>query len=164
MKTNQLRSLAAIGVLWLVLGAGCKKDPPEPDSIFPLACNDGTCCMSGGSRRYYYVADLDSVETNLLGSYYGQAIGVYFKEPQPKKFNTSFPVTNLKSYVQMIQICELSFDKTVGLKVIPPGIIADTASTYQYRVWGKLYNDPDFATFDATPVYYLHIDRIKANQ
>ncbi|AQG78233.1 hypothetical protein [Spirosoma montaniterrae] len=156
MKPNQLFRMAVVGVLWLSMGVGCRKEEPDIDApVFPLVCNDGTCCLAQPGRSYYHVADVNGAEMNIRG---GLSPGVHFKELQPQKFNTTLPVQNEKAYMKVMEICKLSLKNAGGVPLVPWD---EPVTTFPYRVWGKIYNDPNFATWDAKPVNYLYIDRIE---
>ncbi len=142
MKTNRVMRMAAVGVLWLSLSAGCRKDPPDPKQLY--SCSDGTCCNSD-TRHYIYDGSIEGLQVNLIGGSYVTA--VYFEEPLPGNY-----------LIQEVRLCNLSRNKVSGLQ--PAAIIGGNFATYKYRVWGKLYYDPDYQTLTATPIEFLYIDRI----
>ena len=126
--------MAVVGVLWLCMGAGCRKEESDPNApIFPLVCNDGTCCLPRPDRSYYHVADVQAAEMNIREGYQGQPPGAHFKELQPKKFNTTLPIQNEKAFVKTMQICQLSLSNAAGVpfahwdcclreRLAPPGL------------------------------------------
>lgn len=143
MKINQLRGIAAVGVLWLCLGVGCRKDPPEPKS-----CNDGTCCMQD-TRDYDYVEYLENAPADLGGPPFFSAWGVGLKNPIPT--TSQFPARGA-------QVCDLTLSKVVNLRqtATKDGV----AGSYHYRIWGKVYGDRS-QTLVAIPIMYIYIDRIE---
>ena len=148
MKRTQWRSLSAVGVLWLALGAGCQKDPPQSQS-----CDNGTCCMQD-TRQYDYVETIENQPADLLG------VTLIFKNllpinNDPLWYNAG---TGDKYKSLSAEICSLSKSKVSSLKNTVP--LSGSNYPFRYRVWGKVYYDPNTQTTVATPVLFISIDRI----
>lgn len=149
MKTNQVYRAAIVGVLWLCVGAGCRKDPPEP-----VSCSDGTCCM-GDMRPYDYVETIANAPADLYGK------TLIFKSPlpagnDPRWYNTT---TGARLQATALGTCSLSDSKVAGLKWTYP--LDGSQGPYRYRVWGKVYHDRDAQPIVPVPVLYIAIDRIE---
>lgn len=149
MKTNRVLSMAAVGVLWLSLCTGCRKDPPEPES-----CNNGTCCMQD-NRHYDYVEYIENEAADLIGR------SIALKKPvpagnDPRWFNVD---TGNRLQTPSVDICTLSQSKVAGLKNTVP--VDGSPYPYHYRVWGKIYHDRHAQTYTAIPLMYIYIDRIE---
>lgn len=145
MKRTQWRSLAAIGVLWLALGAGCQKDPPQPQS-----CDNGTCCMQD-TRQYDYVETIENQPADLGGPPFFAKWGLALKNGIP---------TKSQFQARGVQVCDLSLTKVINLKQTAPPPPDTSSGPYHYRVWGKVYTDHSIPL--VPPSYmYIYIDRIE---
>ena len=147
MKQNQLYRLAIVGVLWLSIGAGCQKDPPE---VQAKSCNDGTCCMQD-TRQYDYVETIEAQPADLL---YGNLI-----------FKNGFPTNAERESFKSISlgICDLSRAKTQNLPNTVPidSIGMRLPYPYRYRVWGKVYSDKFVQTFGSSPFLMIYVEKIE---
>lgn len=153
MKKTQIRSLAAVGLLWLTLGAGCQKDPPKPNTT--LSCTNGTCCMQDAGQ-YDYVETIENEPADLIRQ------TLIFKNHlplsnDPKWYKSS---TGGKYKSITLSVCSLSQAKIAGLKRTVP-LETGAPYPYTYRVWGKVYHDPNYQTLLAIPVLFIYVDRIE---
>ncbi|QIP15597.1 hypothetical protein G8759_24675 [Spirosoma aureum] len=149
MKTNQLRSLAVVGMSWLALGVGCQKDPPKPGPEVAHSCNDGTCCMLD-ARYYDYVETIANEPADLSGS------SLTFKNGFPSKAVSE----TFKAY--SLGVCDLSHAKIVGLlNTVSLNAKSWEDYPFRYRVWGKVYHDRLTQTIIASPILNVYVDRIE---
>ncbi len=153
MEITKLRSLAIVSILWLALGAGCRKEPPEPNTT--LSCNNGTCCMED-TRPYNYVEIIENEPADLFKQ------KLFFKNflplnNAPKWYKSS---TGDKFKSRILSVCSLSQSKIAGLVETVP---LETGATYPYayRVWGKVYHDSTYRTLLPIPVLFIYVDRIE---
>ncbi len=143
MTKYQLLRQYIMGVLWLVLGAGCQKDPPEPTS-----CNDGTCCNTD-SYQYNYVEYIRDMPVNIN---YGGVV-LTFSSDVPTIWQAKAPTA---------QVCNLSLSKIQNLKPLDQGV--NPRSFYQYKVSGKLFNNASWLTITFIPSMSIYIDKIEENR
>jgi hypothetical protein len=144
-KTNFI-SWVAVVVLWLSVGVGCQKDPPEPDPV----CKPGCCFGTIGVR---FAAPLEGTLIEALGD------PVLFEKPV-----TDLRIPASSCYDKQIVnafICPLKeeayFNRLKELSKYPD------YKNKRHRVWGVMYEDstatPPFRP--CSKVYYFTFDRIE---
>ncbi len=142
MKQNQLYRLAIVGVLWLSIGVGCQKDPPEAQ---PTSCRDGTCC--GVDKGYYrYAESYENVPVTLTGPY-----GGWFLE-----FKKPLPTVTAEPWITAAEVCSLTLDNIVRISQQRPD-----ETFIKCRVWGRLYTADEIPTFTIGVPRFFAIDRIE---
>ncbi|MCC5613252.1 hypothetical protein LC612_42890 [Nostoc sp. CHAB 5834] len=146
MTLNQLRSIAAVGVLWLCVSVGCREDAIPTDPT-PVSCRDGTCC--GPVGVHYQYAETYSGTLVTLGS--GTSWGVDFDKP--------IPTGTKDTWKKQAYICELALNKVFEL---PEDQLQKAASAgIQCRVWGRLYIGNEMPTLTVGSPRFFAIDRIE---
>lgn len=147
MRTTKLRSVAAVGILWLAMGAGCSKDPPGPEVAH--SCDDATCCMQD-TRFYDYVEIIENEPADLGGK------TLIFKNGLPTKAERE------EYKAHSVSVCEFSLSKIDGLaRTTPLAAKSWVDFPFRYRVWGKVYGDRYAQTIIASPILFIYVDRIE---
>lgn len=138
MSKYRLFSQLIVGVLWLILGAGCRKDPPEPS----LGCQAG-CCF-------------DDVEVNFVQ----KLVGVEFDKTSAMYMLLKEPVNENDA----VLVCPLDWPKYDSFPVsyVFP-ISPSNKPSFRYRLWGTLYENPNISGgFNPKGrSYWTKIDRIE---
>lgn len=151
MKQNQFYRLAIVGMLWLSIGAGCQKDPPE---AWVKSCNDGTCCMQD-MQQYDYVETIENLPADLI-----EKTLIFSRDLPlsngPEWLNQS---TGDKYKANGAGVCDFTKYKLAGLQNTVP--LDGSAYPYQYRVWGKVYHASNRPTLVAKPVLYIYLEKIE---
>lgn len=128
------------GVLWLLLGAGCQKDPPEPD----YTCKRG-CCIDD---EVFFVEKLEaepmdktsSITMVLKSRGVEESVLVCLFQPKNSVFESSSP----------------TYERQFPLSTSP-------TPPYRFRVWGALYRDRGIG-FTGIPMYWVKFDRVEKIQ
>ena len=145
MTKYQLLRQFIVGVLWLVLGAGCQKHPPKPTS-----CDNGTCC-NADSYQYDYIEYIRDMPVNIS---YGGGV-MTFSKPVPT-------VSSWLIKVPSVTICILSSSKTESLKTLDQG--GNPKGVYQYKVSGKLFDNASWQVISGVRPLSIYIDNIEENR
>lgn len=141
MKRNRLRSIAALGVLWLCVSVGCRKDPPE------IPCWEGledqfVKRMEGVPARYDGTVLLFNKPYVVIN---GVALSDAFVCPSQKE---QVKAMNLKSNV-------IYDPKTDRFRLV------DSTRAYPYRIWGNIYlNDLNWSIL-GLPNHGIRVEKIE---
>ena len=142
MTKYQLLNQLTVGVLWLVLGAGCQKDPPEPN---PSGCRTGST-----NSDLKFVVRLNGV---LLQQFSSNFIVLQTPIKDPRLSTSSNEI-----YGDVV--CPLSSNYIENIvaerKQDPNG------STRQYKLWGVIYEDYlSIPINPGTRAYLFQVDKIE---
>jgi hypothetical protein len=127
----------------LCMAVSCKKDPP-PDT----SCNNGTCCGQG-KDRYKFIKVIENAPADYAAS------SIY------PVLNLKDPIVTSSGDVYLVPICDLSTNTVQSMNLTNTYFINKTP-TYQYRIWGKLYDNLSATSFG--PPYHafnIFIDKIE---
>ena len=139
MKQNQLFRIAIVGVLWLCVGAGCQKDPPEPDCWKGQRTRlvkrlDGALAYTDGLTFGFK----DTLIGTAAGPLYG-AIACQTQWDELRRMNLKVNVTTENNKVRLI----------------------DSTRIYSYKVWGTVYELPDQPNVAPIPTLSVWIDKVE---
>ena len=145
MKISQLRSIAAVGVLWLYMAVSCRKDPPD------LSCEDGSCCSPGTPAKFFKRID------GGLADYANLSFG----------FKDTLNVVN-GFVLNGADICDVQEGMIKAMHLKGNGTIEngkfrliDSTNRYQYRVWGNIYELPRIINFLPIPTYRIRVEKVE---
>ena len=125
-----------VGLLWLSIGLGCKKEDTSPQY-----CSDGTCCTPT-TEKY-----------QLAGKVQGSL--AYFRSQRLVEIQDRFPA-NSSCFSSVASVCQLSWDKITGVSVSQNFVNPE----HKYRVWGTVYYRTA-ETFTCVPTIVINVDRIE---
>lgn len=141
MSKYRLSIQLIVGVLWLILGAGCRKDPPEP------VCGKG-CCSDIGSVRF--AAHLNGVLISQFGTMsISLAESVNDKEPFQGK-------TKAFSFVLICPKDEALYEQFLAQRKSE-----SNSQNIKYKIWAEAYEDLSVSLQIPDRIYTVKINRFE---
>ncbi|QHV99156.1 hypothetical protein [Spirosoma endbachense] len=142
MKSNQLRSLSTVGLLWLGLSAGCS--PPDP-------CKNGECC---GRGKVTFVRRVEGARAEYGGIVFA------FQEVVSAAPNIN-QASAFTCPTQQAMITALHLKSNTMVDATGKIRLIDSTHAYPYRVWGTIYNLVEMPGF-AGPNYAIRLDKVES--
>jgi hypothetical protein len=144
MKTlKYLLRPAALSLLWLSVGLGCKKEVTPTQTY----CDPGVCCLPNAANHIAldYVEGVRGYISGMPPQFATITLSIESRYPKGAECQDG-----------TVSVCELSTDKVKDLKVSEDPINPQ----HMYRVWGTVYR-LNVPTFTCIPILYISIDRIE---
>lgn len=148
MKASKLRGIVAVGVLWLCVSAGCRKDPPD------LSCEDGSCCSPGTPAKFFKRVN------GGLADYAGLSF----------EFKDTLNIVG-KFVLNGAAVCDVQEDMINAMQLKSNNTIEngkfrliDSTNRYQYRVWGIIYELPRIINFLPIPTYRIRVEKVEKSR
>lgn len=139
-----------MGVLWLCISAGCRKEPPEPKC-------DASCCFTDPLPQY------DLFAARLDGALLSNISEVYIVLKDPVFDVTLRDRTDLKDSEKSTIFLLACQKQATYLKDLEAKLKADpNYAKQQYAVWGNVYWEYSVRTFQPYPKpYAVYIEKIE---
>ncbi len=140
----------------LLISVSCKKET-EPQ-IEGFVCDDGSCCNPEFvGMRYRHIRTLEGALAALSRG--NVDIVLIFKDKirDPKLDNTPLPTFG-RDWVRIISICPVTEHLVKGLSAYY--YAHEDSVEYNYRVWGKVYENVDARPF-VYPDFDFSLERIE---